>query len=314
MSSEQIEPGRQPLLSKRGVAAANYPPPDMDFAGRVAVITGAASGIGRATALAMAAAGADVVLADVHVARLAEVRAAITGIGRRAVAVRCDVSVDADVERLAEVAQTALGPVDLLMNNAGVVLRGALEAMELADWEWCFGINLLGVVRGIHAFLPGMLARGSGYIVNTGSVAGLVALTGEGAPYITSKFAVVGLTEALALYCRPRGIGVSLLCPNGVATNLPETGRSVGMTPEHQVAETAMARTLLGGQEMQPAEVADCVLEAVRAGRFLVLPDTSVEDMLRTRAADPNAFLEARLAAESVDRRRDSPSDPSNSR
>ena len=268
----------------------------MDVAGRVAVITGAASGIGRATALATAAAGADLVLADVHTARLAEVQAAIAGLGQRAVAVRCDVSVDADVERLARVAEAELGPVDLLMNNAGVVLRGALEAIELADWEWCFGINVLGVVRGIRAFLPGMLTRGSGYIVNTGSVAGLLPLTGEGGPYIASKFAVVGLTEALALYCRPYGVGVSLLCPAGVATNLAETGRSVGMTPERQVSETAMARKLQGGPEMQPAEVADCVLEAVRADRFFVLPDRSVEALLHTRAADLNAFLEARLA------------------
>ena len=269
----------------------------MEIADRIAVITGAASGIGRATAVALAAAGADVVLADVHAARLAEVQAHIAALGRRALAVHCDVSVDADVERLARVAQAELGPVDLVMNNAGVVLRGALEAIELADWEWCFGINVLGVVRGIRAFLPGMLARGSGYFVNTGSVSGLVALTGEGAPYVASKFAVVGLTEALALYCRPRGIGVSLLCPAGVATNLAETGRSIGMTPERQVSETAVARTLQGGREMQPAEVAACVLDAVRSDRFFVLPDPSVEELLRTRAADPNAFLEARLSA-----------------
>lgn len=269
----------------------------MELAGRIAVITGAASGIGRATALAMAAAGADVVVADVHAARLAEVAAAITRLGRRALPVLCDVSVDAQVEHLAEVAQAELGPVDLLMNNAGVVLRGAIEAIDVADWEWCFGIDVLGVVRGIRAFLPGMLERGSGYIVNTGSVAGLVALTGEGAPYIASKFAVVGLTEALALYCRPRGIGVSLLCPAGVATNLSETGRSLGMTPEREVAETAMARTVQGGREMEPAQVADCLLQAVRANRFFVLPDPSVEDLLRVRTADPNAFLERRLAA-----------------
>ncbi len=272
----------------------------MEVSGRVAVITGAASGIGRATALALAAAGADIVLADVHTDRLAEATDAVARLGRRAVAVRCDVSVDADVEHLAQVAQAELGSVDLLMNNAGVVLRGVLEAVELPDWEWCFGINVLGVIRGIRAFLPGMLARGSGYIVNTGSVAGLVALTGEGAPYIASKFAVVGLTEALALYCRPRGIGVSLLCPAGVASNLAETGRSIGMTPEREVSETAMAQTVQGGREMQPEEVAGCVLDAVRAERFFVLPDRSVEELLSRRAADPNAFLEARLAASLV--------------
>src|SRR2546425_9888043 len=102
------------------------------------------------------------------------------------------------------------------MNTAGVVLRGALEQIPMADWEWSFDINFLGVVRGIRTFLPHMLERGSGYIINTGSVTGLVALTGEGAPYVASKFAIVGLSEALALYARPRGIGVSVLCPGSV--------------------------------------------------------------------------------------------------
>jgi NAD(P)-dependent dehydrogenase (short-subunit alcohol dehydrogenase family) len=131
-----------------------------------------------------------------------------------------------------------------------VVLRGALEEIDLKDWEWCFGINVLGVVRGMRAFLPRMIERRHGYIVNTGSVSGLVALTGEGAPYIASKFAIVGLTEALALYARPLGIGVSLLCPGGVRTNLAETGRSVGMNPERQRSETRQAQAVQGGRDL----------------------------------------------------------------
>jgi NAD(P)-dependent dehydrogenase (short-subunit alcohol dehydrogenase family) len=269
----------------------------MDVAGKVAVVTGGASGIGRATALALARAGADVAVADINAERLGEAQAEIAALGQRALAVQCDVSQDADLERLARVTQAELGQVDLLMNNAGVVLRGALEAISVEDWQWCFGINVFGVVRGLRAFLPGMLARGSGYIVNTASIAGLIALTGEGAPYVASKFAVVGLSEALALYCRPRGIGVSLLCPAGVATNLAETGRSIGMTPERELAETRVAQTIQGGAEMQPSEVAACVLDAVQAERFLVLPDPISETVVRNRAADPNAFLESRLAA-----------------
>src|SRR5262249_56225551 len=112
-----------------------------------------------------------------------------------------------------------------------------------ADWGWSFGINLLGVGRGIRAFLPHMLERGSGYIINTGSVAGLIALTGEGAPYVASKFAIVGLSEALALYARPRGIGVSVLCPGSVDTNLSETERVVAMTPESALAAAASPTT-----------------------------------------------------------------------
>jgi NAD(P)-dependent dehydrogenase (short-subunit alcohol dehydrogenase family) len=269
----------------------------VNVSGEVAVITGGASGIGRATALAMARQGADVVLADVNTARLAQVRDEIAALGRRVLTVRCDVSVDEDVERLAEEAEATLGPVGLLMNNAGVVLRGALEQVDLADWQWCFGINVFGVIRGIHAFLPRMIERRHGYIVNTGSMAGLVPLTGEGAPYIASKFAVVGLTEALVLYARPFGIGVSLLCPGGVATNLAETGRSIGMTPAREAAETRVAQSVQGGREMQPAEIGELVVQAVLAEQFLVLPDPTSIELIRRRAQDVNGFLGERFVA-----------------
>jgi NAD(P)-dependent dehydrogenase (short-subunit alcohol dehydrogenase family) len=267
------------------------------LAGEVAVITGGASGIGRGTALALARAGADIVLADVNDVRLVEVEAEIAAFGGRVLAVHCDVSRDDDVERLAEDAEARLGPVGLLMNNAGVVLRGALENVALADWQWCLGINVFGVIRGIHAFLPRMIARRHGYIVNTGSVAGLVALTGEGAPYIASKFAVVGLTEALALYTRPFGIGVSLLCPGGVNTNLAETGRSIGMTAERERSETLAAQSVQGGVELQPEAVGELVVQAVQADQFLILPDEFHADLVRRRAQDLNEFLNFRFAA-----------------
>lgn len=268
----------------------------MNLAGEVAVITGGASGIGRGTALAMARQGADIVLADVNDRRLAEVAREISAIGRRVLTVHCDVSRDEDVEHLAREAESGLGPVGVVMNNAGVVLRGALEEMTVVDWQWCLGINVFGVIRGVRAFLPGMIARRHGYIVNTGSVSGLLALTGEGAPYIASKFAVVGLTEALALYARPLGIGVSLLCPGGVNTHLAETGRSIGMTPEREVAETRMARTVQGGVEMQPEDIGELVVRAVLEEQFFILPDEAHVDLLKRRAQDLNGFLEARLA------------------
>jgi NAD(P)-dependent dehydrogenase (short-subunit alcohol dehydrogenase family) len=199
------------------------------------------------------------------------------------------------VRLLADRVEAELGPVGILMNNAGVVLRGALEQIDLADWQWCFAINVFGVIHGLNAFLPKMVERRHGYIVNTGSMAGLVALTGEGAPYIASKFAVVGLTEALALYARPMGIGVSLLCPAAVNTNLAETGRSIGMTPERQLSETRMSQTVQGGREMQPEEIADLVVEAIRSEIFLILPEEANAEVVRRRAADLNGFLEQRL-------------------
>lgn len=270
----------------------------MNVDGEVALVTGGASGIGRGAALAFARRGADIVLADVNERRLARVEAEISSLGRRVLAVHCDVSRDEDVIRLADEAESALGPVGVLMNNAGVVLRGALEQVSTADWQWCFGINVFGVIRGLNAFLPRMIARRHGYIINTGSVAGMVALTGEGAPYIASKFAVVGLTEALALYCKPFGIGVSLLCPGGVKTNLAETGRSIGMTPERQVSETLMAQAVQGGEELEPEYVGELVARAVESETFLIFPDEIHAALLRRRAQDLNAFVKSRLAAE----------------
>src|SRR5262245_3958102 len=266
----------------------------MQLAGKVAVITGGASGIGRGTALAMARRGTDVVIADINDRRLEETRADIAALGRRALAVHCDVARDADVAHLGDTALRTMGHVDILRNNAGVVLRGALEQITIADWEWSFDINLLGVVRGIRAFLPHMLERGSGYIINTGSVAGLIALTGEGAPYVASKFAIVGLSEALALYARPRGIGVSVLCPGAVDTNLHETERAIGITPETARAEAASS-AVFHSVLMTPEQIGEIVVDAVQQQRFFILPDHQQQSIIIQRAQDMNAFLEGRL-------------------
>jgi NAD(P)-dependent dehydrogenase (short-subunit alcohol dehydrogenase family) len=268
----------------------------MQLEGKVAVITGGASGIGKGTALAMARLGSAIVIADVNDRRLDEARAEIAALGGRVMSVHCDVSKDADIQQLAKVALLEMGRVDILMNNAGVVLRGALEQISMTDWQWSFDINLFGVVRGINAFLPQMIARGSGYIINTGSIAGLVALTGEGAPYVASKFAVVGLSEALALYARPKGIGVSVLCPGAVDTHLDETELVIGMTPERaevEAEESGVFHTVV----MTPDQIGEIVVEAVRQDQFFILPDRPQQSVLLKRTQDLNAFLEARLPA-----------------
>jgi NAD(P)-dependent dehydrogenase (short-subunit alcohol dehydrogenase family) len=271
----------------------------MQIEGKIAVITGGASGIGKGTALAMARLGVDVVIADVNDRRLEETRAELGSLGRRVLAVHCDVAKEADVQHLAQVAHMEMGQVDILMNNAGVVLRGALEQIAVADWEWSFGINVLGVIHGIRAFLPQMIARRSGYIINTASIAGLVALTGEGAPYIASKFAVVGLSEALALYARPKGIGVSVLCPGCVATNLDETERVVGMTPESAQAEATLSG-IFHNVLMTPAQIGEIVVDAVRQNRFFILPDAQQQAIILERAQDMNGFLEKRLSGDTA--------------
>jgi NAD(P)-dependent dehydrogenase (short-subunit alcohol dehydrogenase family) len=257
--------------------------------GKVAVITGAASGIGRACALAMAGRGADVVVADVNDQRMGEVVAGIEAMGRRALGVRCDVASEAEVDVLAERAIAAMGRVDLLMNNAGVVLGGPPERIPMADWEWIVGINLLGPVRGVRAFLPHMVERGSGYIVNTASFAGLVAHNPLTIPYDMTKHGVVGLSAGLALYCRPRGIGVSVLCPGYVETNLSESYRFRGLErPGNAPGRMPDATT-------RPEHVAQRVVEAVEAERFLILSQPEHARIWAKRAQDVDAHIDRQL-------------------
>ena len=158
----------------------------VDVDGTIVVVTGGASGIGRATALELARRGCDIVVADIHEERLAETVIGVEALGRRALAVRCDVTLDADVEHLADVAFDAFGRVDIVMNNAGVAVLGPPHRVEMAEWERILQVNVLGLVRGVRAFAPAMVERGSGYVVNTASIAGIWAYTWDAAPYITS--------------------------------------------------------------------------------------------------------------------------------
>jgi NAD(P)-dependent dehydrogenase (short-subunit alcohol dehydrogenase family) len=261
----------------------------VNLEGAVAVITGGASGIGRACALAMAGRGADVVIADVNEARIGTAVAAVEALGRRSLGVRCDVSRDGEPEVLAERAIGEMGRVDLLMNNAGVLVGGPIEQVPMADWEWIVSVNLLGPVRGVRAFLPHMLERGTGYIVNTASFAGLVAHNPLTIPYDTTKHGVVGLSAGLALYCRPRGIGVSVLCPGYVETNLSENYRFSGLEdPDGGPARMPDAT-------VQPQDVAERVVEAVEAERFLILSQPEHARIWARRAQDVDAHIARQL-------------------
>jgi NAD(P)-dependent dehydrogenase (short-subunit alcohol dehydrogenase family) len=265
----------------------------MRIEGAVAVVTGSASGIGRSTALELARRGADVVVADLHEPRMEEVRAEVTEMGRRALAVRCDVSRDDDVERLRHEALAAMGRVDIVMNNAGVALLAPPEGASMDDWEWILGINLYGPIRGVRAFLPHMMERGSGHIVNTASVAGLYAYHWDTIPYITGKFGVVGLTEGLKLYLEPHGIGVSLLCPGLVDSNMAETARFAGVAdPARWV--TGMPRDY---EAMPPERVGPIVCDAIEAGTYLVLTHPElILPVLRRRGEDLAGAIEAQRA------------------
>src|SRR5499426_1668527 len=194
--------------------------------GKTAVVTGGGSGIGRALSLAFAGEGANVVVADIDEVGMAETAAGIRKAGTKALTVKTDVTKLASVQALAERAWAEMGRVHILCNNAGVAIHGGLESATHRDWEWVLGVNLWGVIHGVEAFVPRMIAQKEpGHIVNTGSMAGLIASQGLGV-YNTSKYAVVGLSETLQKDLRPYGIGVSVLCPLGVDTRIRDSDRN----------------------------------------------------------------------------------------
>jgi NAD(P)-dependent dehydrogenase (short-subunit alcohol dehydrogenase family) len=254
-----------------------------DLAGRVAVVTGGASGIGRAMAARFAAEGMTVAIADVEPGPL-EATARELGVA----GIVTDVSDAGSVDDLADAVIDRFGRVDLLCNNAGVGGGGDIADLDLADWQWVLGVNLWGVVHGLHSFLPHLLANPAGaHIVNTASMAGLAAFAGAG-PYCASKFAVVGLSESLQLELEQRGadVGVSVLCPGFVKTNiftsqrnrpaeLTVTGR--GPRPAARSANDDIVRNMQA-MGIAPEVVADEVLAAVVERRFWIFTHPDLVD------------------------------------
>ena len=197
-----------------------------DLNGKVAFVTGAASGIGLALAKALATEGCKVVLADIEAEPLEQAEKEISGSGAEALAVQCDVSDPASVSAAADRAIEAFGKIHILCNNAGVAPSGALDETTPEDWKWGLGVNLMGAVHGIQSIVPRIKAQGEGgHVVNTASIAGLIALPTLGI-YTATKYAIVGISETLHGELAPEGIGVSVLCPSFVKTRLHEGHRN----------------------------------------------------------------------------------------
>lgn len=274
-----------------------------ELRGKVAVVTGAASGIGLAVCHRAAAEGMRVVLADVEETPLDVAARQLAQGGADVLAVVTDVSDGAAVERLRDRAVEHFGAVHLLHNNAGVSVAGALWEVPEADWRWVLGVNLWGVIYGIRAFVPLMIEQGHGHVINTASLAGLISPPFLG-PYNATKHAVVTLSETLLKDLRLAGadVRVSVLCPGFVRTAIAESDRNrPAWAPQHiagWAGEMAEAGKQLNAVGIDPAEVASAVFDALREDRFYVFthPETKpavahrMHDLLDERTPDALPF------------------------
>ncbi len=263
-----------------------------EFKGKVAVITGAASGIGRGIAERCVSEGMRVVLADIDDANLAKAESELKALGETVLGVRTDVSKRSDVELLARQTLDAFGQVHLLVNNAGVGAGGSPWEATWNDWEWVIGVNLWGVIHGVKVFTPLMLSQNvECHIVNTASAAGLV-VGGSSAPYSVTKHAVVTLSESLYLTLQRRSalVKVSVLCPGLVRTNIANCedrrpadlkNEAVEISPEMRAGLAAFKKFI--EVSMTPSQVADMVFEAIKNEQFYILTHPEWIEVIQMR-------------------------------
>jgi len=266
---------------------------------RVAVITGGGSGIGAAMAAAFAARGARIVLADIDPAALERTAATLTASGADVLTVRTDVGDLAQVRALADATVARFGAVHVVCNNAGIAVVGAQADATHADWEYTMRVNFWGVAHGVETFVPRLLAQGQGgHVVNTASMAGLVGMEWLGI-YCASKFAVVGLTEGLARELTPHGIGVSVLCPMVVQTDINLNSirnRPVALrNPDHPEVPVQLApevQATMVGTVIGVDEVARRVVRAIDRGDLYILTHPEQRRILQRRAARIDRMFE----------------------
>ena len=271
----------------------------MYFNGKVVVVTGAASGIGREIALAFARRGAALAVADINEDGLRDVHAELESLGCATFVQRVDVSRADEVKDLCDNIYREMGQVDVLCNNAGVAVGGFFEDITLEDWEWIVGINLVGVIHGCHFFYPRMVEQGGGgHIVNVASGLGLAPAPGS-TPYVTTKYGVIGLSETLRAEAALNGIGVTAVCPGFILTRIYRDARHssqpVSGTHEEAVADTERR---LGKRRYTAASVAEAVVKAVEKSKGVmpVCPETYAGDYLHRLSKKAYSFLMIKAA------------------
>ncbi len=255
-----------------------------DFTGKVAFVTGGASGIGLALAKGFAREGAKIVLADIEAEALKDAEGHLLASGAEVIGVQCDVSDHGSVKAAADRAIESFGKVHIVCNNAGVAPAGALDETTPEDWQWCLGVNLMGVVHGIQVLVPLIKEHGEGgHVVNTASVAGLMALPTVGI-YTATKYAVVGISETLRGEVAPSGIGVSVICPSFVKTRLHEghRNRPAELGSNSEEPNEFMAQMLAVATE--PEVIAERVIRGMKRGDFYILPHAEMKAGFEVRA------------------------------
>ena len=273
-----------------------------DVTGKVAFITGGASGMGLAMARSFSAAGMKVAIADIEQSALDRVKAEFAKTNAQVITLKVDVTDRDAMERAAQQTEAAFGKIHVVCNNAGVAVGGPLDAMDYKDWDWVMGVNLAGVINGVQTFVNRIKSHGEGgHFVNTASMAGQMAIPGLGV-YNTTKYAVVGMSETMRADLAPHNIGVSVLCPGVVTTNIFNSGRN---RPDDLQGETDTAATILTADgsdaertaqmaqimanALDPAVVGDMVLAAIQADDPYIFSHPDLKPMVDARSAAINA-------------------------
>ncbi len=247
------------------------------------VVTGGASGLGRALAQHLGGTGASVLIADIQEPGALETKELVERAGGKAWTTRCDVSKLADVEAMIETAKDRMGGVDVMINNAGVAVAGQVGEAPIADWEWIMGINLWGVIYGCHVVAPIFRQQGSGHFINIASLAA-IAQAPAMAPYNVTKAAVVALSETLAAELRPVGAGVTVVCPSFFETNLMKTSRS------HGIDATGVAEKLMKRSRVQADDVARVAVACARRNELYALPHTEGKVLWALKRLAPSLY------------------------